>query len=138
MAEILENFHFSSGMWGIILPCSLMALDIITGLLYSWANRCFKSAKMRTGLTKKCGELIIIILGELFSFAVGLPKEIMNGILLYISLMEFMSIIENLDRLNVPIPGFIKRVINENTVDDIVDTVTGGKTDDEDNTNTVD
>lgn len=112
MEEFITNFHFSTNTWGVISPCVLMALDIVTGLLYAWISKTFNSGKMRSGLGKKVGELVIIMIGELFSYAAGLPKEIMNGILVYISFMELMSIFENLDKLDVPIPGFIKRVIN--------------------------
>lgn len=116
MQEIIQNLHFSSDTWAVATPFILIGVDILTGLIYAWANQCFSSSKMRAGLSKKLGEIIIIVLGELFSFAVGLPKYIMNGILFYIGFMEFMSIIENLDKLNVPIPKFIKKVIN-NDVD---------------------
>lgn len=115
MEEFIANFHFSTNTWGIITPCVLMALDIVTGLLYAWISKTFQSGKMRSGLGKKVGELVIILIGELFSYAAGLPKEIMNGILIYISFMELMSIIENLDKLNVPIPDAIKKVINNKT-----------------------
>lgn len=110
--EIIQNLHFSSSTWAVALPIILIGIDVLTGLINAWASKDFKSAIMRKGLSKKLGEIVIIILGELFSFGLGLPDYIISGILFYIGFMEFMSIIENLDKLGVPIPKKIKSVIN--------------------------
>lgn len=71
--------------------------------------------KMRSGLTKKVGEIAILVIGELFSYGMRIPPFIMAGISAYIIFMEFMSIMENLKKMGVPIPGFISKVLN--TVD---------------------
>lgn len=118
--EIIKTLHFSSDTWAVALPIILIGVDVLTGLIYAWSNKCFQSSRMRQGLSKKLGEIVIIVLGELFSFGIGLPKYIMNGILFYIGFMEFMSIIENLDKLGVPIPKKIKQVIN-NDVDEVTE-----------------
>ena len=70
---------------------------------------------MRSGLTKKVGEIAILVIGELFSYGMRIPPFIMAGISAYIIFMEFMSIMENLKKMGVPIPGFISKVLN--TVD---------------------
>lgn len=118
--DITEYIHFSSDTWAVVLPMILIGVDILTGLIYAWANKCFSSSKMRKGLSKKLGEIVIIVLGEIFSYAIGLPKYIMNGILFYIAFMELMSIIENLDKLGVPIPKQIKDRINNTDPDETV------------------
>lgn len=74
---------------------------------------------MRAGLGKKIGEIVIIVIGELFSYGVGLPEYIINGVILYIVFMEFMSILENLDKLGVPIPKNIKKALNNISEDDL-------------------
>lgn len=107
----------------------LIGVDILTGLIYAWANKCFSSSKMRKGLSKKLGEIVIIVLGEIFSYAIGLPKYIMNGILFYIAFMELMSIIENLDKLGVPIPKQVKDRINNMDPDETVGIIIEGKKD---------
>lgn len=128
MDTIIKTLHFSSDTWALVLPFILIGTDILTGLIYAWANKCFSSSKMRTGLSKKLGEIVIIVLGEIFSYAVGLPKYIMNGIVFYVSFMEFMSIIENIDKLGVPIPKSIKDRINNTSPAEIVDNVIKGET----------
>lgn len=64
------------------------------------------------GLSKKTGEIAILVIGELFSFSLGLPHYIMSCISFYIIMMEFMSIMENIDKMGVPLPKFISEVIN--------------------------
>lgn len=113
--EILSNFKFTNEFWQLILPVALMGIDFITGLTYAWSTRTFKSKKMRSGLTKKVGEITILVIGELFTAGMRLPFAIMAGVSLYIMFMEFMSIMENLKKMGVPIPGFISKVLN--TVD---------------------
>ena len=113
--EILSNFKFKNEFWQLILPVALMGIDFATGLTYAWSTRTFKSKKMRSGLTKKVGEITILVIGELFAAGLQLPQVIMAGISLYIMFMEFMSVMENLKKMGVPIPGFISKVLN--TVD---------------------
>lgn len=112
--DFLKDLHFSSDAWAIAVPFIFIGLDILTGLIYAWRDKCFSSTKMRDGLAKKIGEIVIIVLGEVLSYGMGLPKYIMNGIIFYIALMEFMSIIENLDKLDVPMPKKLHDVINQN------------------------
>ena len=111
IVTFLNNFKFRNELWILILPVSLMAIDFITGLLYAWSTNTFKSKKMRSGLTKKVGEIAILVIGELELTELWAQ----NGISAYIIFMEFMSIMENLKKMGVPIPGFIGRVLN--TVD---------------------
>lgn len=111
----LSNFHFTNEIWVLIIPVSLMAIDFLTGLMYAWSTNTFKSKKMRSGLTKKVGEIAILVIGELFSYGLRIPPMIMAGISAYIIFMELMSVMENLKKMGVPIPGFIAKVLN--TVD---------------------
>lgn len=115
IVTFLENFQFRNEFWILILPVSLMAIDFVTGLLYAWSTETFKSKKMRSGLTKKVGEIAILVIGELFSYGMRIPPFIMAGISAYIIFMEFMSVMENLKKMGVTIPGFISKVLN--TVD---------------------
>ncbi len=115
IVTFLNNFQFRNELWILILPVSLMAIDFVTGLLYAWSTNTFKSKKMRSGLTKKVGEIAILVIGELFSYGMRIPPVIMDGISAYIIFMEFMSIMENLKKMGIRIPGFISKVLN--TVD---------------------
>lgn len=116
IGKILNEIHFASMTWLLLIPVAMMAIDIVTGLLYAWSTKSFESAKMRTGLAKKCGEILIILVGMLFVYGTNIPTYILTGISAYIIFMELMSILENLDKLGVPIPAAISKVLNN--VDD--------------------
>ena len=128
----LDRIHFTSGLWVLLLPLALMGLDIITGLVKAWSNEDFKSKKMRTGLSKKIGEIAIIVIGELFQYSLTLPTYIMTCISLYISFMELMSNVENLNELGVPLPAFLTKVLQSvddslknDDLDDVIGTLNG-------------
>lgn len=111
----LENFHFRNEILELIVPVAMMAVDFLTGTFCAWSTSTFQSARMRAGLTKKVGEISILVIGALISYTLRLPGYIMAGISLYIMFMELMSICENAKKMGAPVPGFISRVLN--TVD---------------------
>ena len=108
----ITQFHFRNELWILFIPLGLMAIDILTGIIKAWAQNDFKSKVMRAGLAKKAEEILILIAGELISFGLMLPDIVMNGVSFYIIFMEGMSILENVDELGIPVPGFVKSVIN--------------------------
>lgn len=108
---IIENLRFTQDLWIVLVPLILMAVDIMTGFINAWAKHDIKSSIMRQGLARKFGELVIIGIAQLFLYSVGLPKGIASGVSFYIGLMELISICENLDKLGVPIPRFVKRAL---------------------------
>ena len=119
MEELLHfagQFNFRNEWWVLFTPLIIMGLDVITGVVKAWAKQTFDASIMRAGLAKKAGEIMILVVGELISYGLMLPDAIMNCISFYIIFMEVMSILENADALGIPIPKFVKDVINN--VDD--------------------
>lgn len=111
--NILDKVKFANEIWVFIIPGVLMVIDILTGSLNAWAKSNFKSFKMREGLVKKCGEITILAIGQLFTIGLVLPTYIMSGISFYIIFMELISICENLQKMGVPIPKFIKKALDD-------------------------
>ena len=114
--EVLQSFRFRNEWWVLVLPISLMAIDVITGLLKAFVTKTFQSSVLRAGGCKKAGEVTVLGVGELFTCALVLPDYVMIMVSAYIVFMEIMSIIENVDKLGVPIPAFVRDVVNN--VDD--------------------
>lgn len=115
MAEIQElvtKFHFANEVWVIMIPIALMGIDIITGLLNAWLKGEVKSSILRKGLAKKIGEMCVILMGEIFVAGMSLPRAVSSGISLYLIIMELISICENLEKLGVPIPNFIRKALD--------------------------
>ena len=112
LLQFVSQFDFRNEWWVLFTPLIIMGVDIITGVVKAWVNKKFEASIMRTGLGKKAGEVAILIVGELLSYALNLPDAVMNAVSFYIIFMEAMSIMENVNQLGLPIPGFIKDVIN--------------------------
>lgn len=112
LQELVSKLHFTNEIWAIMIPVVLMAIDIITGLLNAWIKGEVKSSILRKGLAKKVGEMCVILIGEIFTFGLSLPSAIGTGISLYIVIMELISICENLEKLGLPIPKFIKKALD--------------------------
>ena len=111
VVTFLENVKFTHDWWSFLLPVSLMGLDVITGVTDAWIRKRLKSYKLREGLGKKVGELSALLLGALLTQALTLPIYVLIGISFYIVFMEVISIFENLQKLGVPIPGFIRKAL---------------------------
>lgn len=107
----LMSVSFREDFWVLLLPSCCIAIDIITGVLNAWIENNVKSYLLRQGLGKKCGELLAVVLGELLVCALSVPKELLTGVSVYIVFMEVISIFENLNKLGVPIPWFIKKAL---------------------------
>jgi toxin secretion/phage lysis holin len=119
--ELLEKIHFASNIWVIAVPIILMTVDIFTGLTNAWIKKEVDSSKLRKGLGKKIGEIAALFIGEIFIVGLNVSTLFVNGISIYLIVMELISICENLEKLGVPIPSFIRKalaVTNDNIVND--------------------
>lgn len=113
MEEIIARVQFSNVSWIFIVPIVLMGIDFATGIFNAWIKDQIKSTKMREGLAKKFGELCILIMGAIFVYGLAVPSIVLNFVSVYIMIMELISICENLNKLGVPIPKFIKKALND-------------------------
>lgn len=113
MEELIQNMHFTNIWWAILTPMILIVIDVLTGIVIAWRNNDFKSAKMRTGLSKKFGELVYVLVGILTKFALG-TELILYFTVGYICLMELSSLAENCDKLGVKMPDKLKEKLNNN------------------------
>lgn len=109
--EMLQIFQSTNNYRVLLVPFALMVFDFVTGISHAWATGHLKSYRMREGLNKKVGEITMIIIGCLFNWALNVPKYVIYGIVLYVIIMELISICENLDKMGVPIPKFIKKAL---------------------------
>lgn len=109
--NIVSQLHYRNELWAIMVPIALMALDILTGIINAWIKNEIDSAKLRKGLAKKMGEISVILIGEIFVIGFCLPMAVFTGISIYLVIMELISICENLEKIGVPIPKFIKNAL---------------------------
>lgn len=123
--EALKDISFTHEYWVILLPPILMAADIITGWIQATINGTWDSTKMRKGLYRKGGELLILVLAYAIAMAIKLPFDIAAFIAGYIIIMEILSVCENLNQAGLPVPTWIVKrlgkVAKDMTEDDPFD-----------------
>lgn len=107
--ESLQNITFTHRYWILLLPLFLMAADIVTGWIQATINGTWDSTKMRVGLFRKSGELLVIIIAYVIYAAISLPVDIPAFIASYIIVMEVISVCENLDQAGLPVPVWVTR-----------------------------
>lgn len=93
--------------------CSILILmDIVCGIVGAARNKELCSAIMRDGLYNKFGELMLLLLAIFVNEVlliepfdkVGIPHEIAYAVAIYIAVMEIISIIENICKINPDLP----------------------------------
>jgi len=100
-------------------------MDYITGILAGRAGEGLKSRVAIKGLYKKVGLIFLFCLGFLLDgafnhylvkgFSVEMPFDLPIGLIVsvWIFLTEAISICENLERLKVPIPSWLMKLLRK-------------------------
>lgn len=115
---LIPKINGINDLWLYLTPLIFMMADIITGFGNAYIHKTIVSHKMRSGIIKKCGEMLIIFLTSLICFVLQLPHQIIIAVAFYMIFMESISILENLDKIGVPIPSWIEQSLN-NVANDI-------------------
>lgn len=94
---MLVNYNF------IVAALLLIVFDILTGVLAAMITGTFKSSKMREGGKRKLFLTVVVIFGVVLDYVqhiaeLGINVPACTLICGYISLMEIMSIIENINK----------------------------------------
>jgi len=106
----------------IIMLCVVMLLDYITGMIAAWKARELSSRRGTFGIVKKLCYLIAVCVGigvdwliysGLQSMGVSLGVKVFFGLLVSVWLIitELISILENLQKIGVPLPGFLGKIL---------------------------
>ena len=106
----ISEITYTAAYWILLAPIIGAAFDIFTGWIQASVNGVWDSTKMRKGLYRKSGELAVVLLGYVAEMAVAAAAQVhlATFLSLYICVMEFISILENLDQAGIMIPSFIK------------------------------
>lgn len=117
LLNLMPKMKFISEFVFYLVPLIFMLCDIVSGLAKAYVQKNIISHKMRSGIVKKCGEMMIILLTALVVYSVQWPHQIIAVVSVYMILMEIISIMENLDEIGVPIPKWIEKTINNVATD---------------------
>jgi toxin secretion/phage lysis holin len=102
--------QYTHQYWIFLLPVLGAFADIVTGWIQASINATWDSTKMRKGLFRKGGELLVVVLAFVTEYAlqVAAQAHVATFLSIYIVIMEALSVLENLDQAGVPIPPIIR------------------------------
>lgn len=94
------------------IVCAFVLLDVVSGLAAAIKNKELSSSVMHEGLYNKLGEVLLLVVAmfvasilEVYPFTeLGIPPEVIYLVAVYITLMELVSILENICKLNPGLP----------------------------------
>ena len=114
----------------IIILIVAMIIDYVTGMLSAWLNAELSSKKGIKGIVKKVSYLALVAVAMIVDWLifqglqqinVDLNYSVFFAVLVTVWLIinELISVLENLSRMGVPIPNFLKKMIDrlKTTVD---------------------
>ena len=106
----LDTVQYTHQYWIFLMPLILAGADIVTGWIQASINATWDSTKMRKGLFRKGGELLVVVLAFVTEYAlqVAAQAHVATFLSIYIVIMEALSVLENLDQAGVPIPPIIR------------------------------
>ena len=115
----------------IIILIVAMIIDYVTGMMSAWLNSELSSKKGIKGIVKKISYLALVAVAMIVDWLifqglqqinVDLHYSVFFAVLVTVWLIinELISVLENLSRMGVPIPNFLKKLIDrlKNTVDE--------------------
>ena len=135
LTAILSYIVANLGGYDTILSLlvSLIVIDIVTGIILAFMNKKVSSTELKRGIIRKAVVFLIIYLAYRVDLCVlelnGEPLEILGVSLsirtmfiVYFCIEEFVSILENVTNLGVPMPMFVKDSLQK--VSDSINTST--------------
>lgn len=115
----------------IVMLVFAMIIDYITGMSAAWYNSELSSKKGIKGIVKKVSYLALVVVAMIIDWLISQGLQQINVdfhysvffavlVAVWLIINELISTLENLSRMGVPIPNFLKKIINrlKSTVDE--------------------
>ncbi len=110
--------------WLMILWLICLCLDFLTGSLAASAEGAWSSQKARRGIWHKVGAIVAVMVAAVADLLLGMVAAnvpdfplaystfLCPMVLIWYTLTELGSILENALRLGAPVPAFLKKALN--------------------------
>ena len=107
----------------IIMLIFAMIVDYATGMMAAWTNSELSSKRGVKGIVKKVGYLALVVAAMIIDWLISQGLRQINVTMAYnvffavlvavwLIINELISTLENLSRMGVPIPNFMKKLID--------------------------
>ena len=111
----ISALTYSHIYWIFLMPLIGAGADIVTGWIQATINGTWDSTKMRKGLYRKGGELLVVIIAFIAEEAVPVlaSYRLATWISFYIVVMEAVSVLENLNQAGVNFPKVLLKKLGK-------------------------
>lgn len=111
----ISALAYSHIYWIFLMPLIGAGADIVTGWIQATINGTWDSTKMRKGLYRKGGELLVVIIAFIAEEAVPAlaSYRLATWISFYIVVMEAVSVLENLNQAGVNFPKVLLKKLGK-------------------------
>ena len=114
MEQVFQGMSINYGMllWVVL---AFILLDFMTGIFRAYKNDGrVNSSKLRNGGFKKCGIILVIMLGYVLSLTFNDRNFVIyHSVQAYYIYTELVSILENLDDLGVKLPKILEKILGK-------------------------
>ena len=112
-SEAATIFIYLFGGIDVALTCLIVAivLDYVSGIIKAYNKKQLSSKIGFSGILKKIGILILVMLSVLVDRITGNTGAIRTLVIYYFVANEGLSVLENLGESGIPIPNAIKKAL---------------------------
>lgn len=112
-SEVVTIFIYLFGGIDVALTCLIVAivLDYVSGMIKAYNKKQLSSKIGFSGILKKIGILILVMLSVLVDRVTGNTGAIRTLVIYYFVANEGLSVLENLSESGIPIPTAIKKAL---------------------------
>lgn len=112
-SEAATIFIYLFGGIDVALTCLIVAivLDYVSGMIKAYNKKQLSSKIGFSGILKKIGILILVMLSVLVDRVTGDTGAIRTLVIYYFVANEGLSVLENLGESGIPIPNAIKKAL---------------------------
>ena len=112
-SEAATIFIYLFGGIDVALTCLIVAivLDYVSGMIKAYNKKQLSSKIGFSGILKKIGILILVMLSVLVDRVTGNTGAIRTLVIYYFVANEGLSVLENLGESGIPIPNAIKKAL---------------------------
>lgn len=112
-SEVATIFIYLFGGIDVALTCLIVAivLDYVSGMIKAYNKKQLSSKIGFSGILKKIGILILVMLSVLVDRVTGNTGAIRTLVIYYFVANEGLSVLENLGETGIPIPNAIRKAL---------------------------
>ena len=112
MTELLQEVLTDQTKILFVIVVVILLLEMLSGVLKAIKNKNLNSTKFREGLLSKSGYFLQIALCLLVSIIIKMPY-LLYADLIWISMSEGVSVLENIEQMGVPYPEFLRQILEK-------------------------